>query len=413
MHRATPLLTSFRSYIAGGARSVIDKVDDGKLMQEMGGNFLKGESRDKIESPQNYGFTSVVADAIKGVEGQIKQSAETFISFMGGNRSFPVSGNQDDRRHRLKNLAEDAAKGAAGMFGLKEWGQQFLNTETGMFMSGNLEKKMRFALVQNQNGQKQAKSKAGPELARTFKTDSGVEFEIETFELSEEEEADLERRGLRLDGTGKIRDRQGREVDIIAALQASGGSGDGGGGQQGESEETGQKTLHKEQSDTYVDMTKDLVQTRRGQADTRHDKNHAHLNFGNNKVWVDGGGVWSTVPIRLRTCDDQNGSSSGPAPTSGPPAYSARSPLALNSDGQLSMEMQAPLKVRAPARAAELDEWGIPKVSGGGEVYLDIAAPLSVTPDGKLRFDEQKIEALERRIGTLEAEIAELKRARA
>ena len=40
MHRATPLNSSFRSYVAGGARSVIDKIDDSKLMQEMAGNFM-------------------------------------------------------------------------------------------------------------------------------------------------------------------------------------------------------------------------------------------------------------------------------------------------------------------------------------------------------------------------------------
>jgi Bacteriophage Mu Gp45 spike protein len=66
MHRATPLNTSIRAYTAGGARSVVDKVDDTKLMQEMGGNFMANETRDAIEAAQNYGFTSVVFDAEKG-----------------------------------------------------------------------------------------------------------------------------------------------------------------------------------------------------------------------------------------------------------------------------------------------------------------------------------------------------------
>ena len=67
-------------------------------MQAMNGSGMKGEafsgSKDGKfkgpESPQNYGFTSVVADAKKGKDGQIEQSAEGFMSFMGGNRSFPV-----------------------------------------------------------------------------------------------------------------------------------------------------------------------------------------------------------------------------------------------------------------------------------------------------------------------------------
>ena len=97
MHRATPLNTSIRSYTAGGSRSVVDKVDDEKLMQEMGGNFMANETRSEVESPQNYGFTSVVFDAEKDKDGKVKASAETFIGFMGGNRSFPVAGPMDDR----------------------------------------------------------------------------------------------------------------------------------------------------------------------------------------------------------------------------------------------------------------------------------------------------------------------------
>ena len=104
MHRATPLNSSFRGYSSGGARSVVDKVDDDKMMQEMNGNFMKGETRDRVESPQNYGFTSVVLPAKKGKDGQIEESAEAFIGFQGGNRSFPVAYVMDDRRHRPYGL---------------------------------------------------------------------------------------------------------------------------------------------------------------------------------------------------------------------------------------------------------------------------------------------------------------------
>src|SRR6516225_7012139 len=113
MHRATPIQASFRGYRSGGARTVIDKADDSKLMQEMGGNFMKGETRQKVESPQNYGFTSVVMDADKGQDGQISGSAEGFISFMGGNRSFPVCTVMDDRRRLLVRAAgQDRAHAA-------------------------------------------------------------------------------------------------------------------------------------------------------------------------------------------------------------------------------------------------------------------------------------------------------------
>ena len=100
MHRATPRNTSFRSFSAGGARALVDKVSDDPMMQEMAGSFMKGESRDKVEAPQNYGFSSVVLPAKKGKDGQIEECAEAFMSFIGGNRSFPVCSMMDDRRHR-------------------------------------------------------------------------------------------------------------------------------------------------------------------------------------------------------------------------------------------------------------------------------------------------------------------------
>ena len=83
----------------------------------------------------------------------MKMGPEMIINFMGGNRSFPMAGAMDDRRHRLFNLAQDAAKGATAMFGLREWGQQFLNTNDGMYMTGNTQNKIRMALVENQNNQ--------------------------------------------------------------------------------------------------------------------------------------------------------------------------------------------------------------------------------------------------------------------
>lgn len=143
MHRATPLNTSIRAYTAGGSRSVVDKVDDTKLMQEMGGNFMANETRDAIESAQNYGFSSVVFDSEKGQDGKIAASAETFIGFMGGNRSFPSAGNMDDRRHRMFKLE----KGDTAMFRGRGDKQQFHMTGDGGFWTAPQNKTVRMALI--------------------------------------------------------------------------------------------------------------------------------------------------------------------------------------------------------------------------------------------------------------------------
>jgi phage gp45-like len=106
MHRATPVNTSFRAYVGSGSRCLIDKTDDEKEMQECTAQFMKAEERERIECPQNYGFTSNVVKAEKEDDGQIKKCAEGFVQFMGGNRSFPVVEVMDDRRYRLKNMEE-------------------------------------------------------------------------------------------------------------------------------------------------------------------------------------------------------------------------------------------------------------------------------------------------------------------
>jgi phage gp45-like len=123
-------------------------------MQESNGNMMANEARSAIESPQNYGFTSVVMDAIKDAQGKITSSAESFVSFMGGNRSFPVMGNMDDRRHRLMNLA----KGDVAMFRTATDFLQMHFSKDGGFMTGPRDKTVRLQLLDKDSGQQQQTS---------------------------------------------------------------------------------------------------------------------------------------------------------------------------------------------------------------------------------------------------------------
>jgi phage gp45-like len=389
MHRATPLNTSFRAYTSGGARSAVHEVDDGFGMQLGKANGMKNETRERIESPQNYGFTSVVADGDKGANGSLKNSAEAVMNFIGGNRSFPMLQSMDDRRHRLMNLAKDAVKGATAMFGLKEWGQQFLNTEDGMFMTGNLEKKIRTALVQNQNGQKQQQDQASGQMINpagavqladgrvVVKSKSGVEFDVELF----------------ANGGG-----------------GSSGNGSGGGNAAGGGKSTGQKTLHKEDSDTFHEITKDNHHLRRGDGyvhiedkkittyykddskSTRCDDQHVHIGFSGNKVWVDASGCWATRPIRIRNCSDGSGAS--PPPTAGPAAHSASSPMSIDNNGNLSMNAQAPLSITpnssggstmmAAMTASSVEEFTVVPPTTLGALVLAYDNTLTIDSHGRL-----------------------------
>jgi Bacteriophage Mu Gp45 spike protein len=144
VHRSTPLNSIFRAYTAGGARGVVDQIDDSQLMQAMGGNFMHGESRKDVEAPQNYGFSSVTFDAEKDAMGAIQSAAEHFSSFIGGNRTLAVAAAIDDRWHRLINLL----KGDTAMFRGRGDKQQFHMSEDGGFWTAPQDKTVRMHLLQ-------------------------------------------------------------------------------------------------------------------------------------------------------------------------------------------------------------------------------------------------------------------------
>jgi hypothetical protein len=158
MHRATPANSSFRAYSAGGARALLSKFDDLKGVQEVAASFMKGEARKGIEHAQQYGFTSVPFDPDPEKDGKPGLGPEAFVSFIGGNRSFPSMGPIDDRRHRMKGLVP----GDVALFGGKDTGQQFHMNGIGTFMSAfaGAGKKLRLQL--------QKKEASGQGGASTF-----------------------------------------------------------------------------------------------------------------------------------------------------------------------------------------------------------------------------------------------------
>ena len=75
-------------------RAVVNLVDDSTKMQLLQLSILAGETRDRIERFQNYGFTS-----------HPQTDAEAVIVCIGGTRDRAIAIAVDDRRYRLKNLA--------------------------------------------------------------------------------------------------------------------------------------------------------------------------------------------------------------------------------------------------------------------------------------------------------------------
>jgi phage gp45-like len=105
MHRQTPLTAGYTGYTSGGARALIDTIDDSTGMQQMKGSMM-GESREAVESPQNYGFSSVVRAATKDKDGNVQDCAEGFMSYFGGSRTSNFCAVMDDRRYRPMGLKQ-------------------------------------------------------------------------------------------------------------------------------------------------------------------------------------------------------------------------------------------------------------------------------------------------------------------
>jgi hypothetical protein len=172
LHRATPLNSSFRGYVAGGARSAVDTIDDSQLMQAMGGNIMAGESRSGVEAPQNYGFTSVVMQATKDALGKITDSAEAVMSFMGGNRSFPVAGVMDDRRHRLFGMQP----GDSAMFSTVGRMLQAHLSQDGMFFTAPRDKTARMQLLDQDSQSDQQQQQSSSSSSSSFVTHNGRQY---------------------------------------------------------------------------------------------------------------------------------------------------------------------------------------------------------------------------------------------
>jgi phage gp45-like len=149
VHRATGHANSFRAYSGGGARSSVDTIDDSTLMQSMAGNVMKGEFRQGVEAPQNYGSSSVCLPSVKDMLGKIQQCAEVVHNFLGGSRSYPIAGNMDDRRHRLMGLDP----GDNSIFTTQGRKQQIQMAAEGIFHSLPMDKTMRMALLDEQTEQ--------------------------------------------------------------------------------------------------------------------------------------------------------------------------------------------------------------------------------------------------------------------
>lgn len=80
------------------ARAIVTLIDDSKGLQTLQVELLADEAQDGVERFGNYGFAS-----------RPKAEAEALAACVGGLRSHMVVIAVEDRRYRLRNLAEGEA----------------------------------------------------------------------------------------------------------------------------------------------------------------------------------------------------------------------------------------------------------------------------------------------------------------
>lgn len=89
------LLEPVRRRLAGMVfRGVVRRVDSSRKMQALQVDLLAGETLDRVELAEQYGFTSSPNDG-----------AEVFGVCVGGDRGHPLALAASDRRHRPTTLA--------------------------------------------------------------------------------------------------------------------------------------------------------------------------------------------------------------------------------------------------------------------------------------------------------------------
>jgi hypothetical protein len=273
MHRLTPLDTGFRAY-HGASRATVDSVQDFHLMQTMAGSLMRGEARKKIERWQNFGFSSVILPPNQSGSdaGNLAgKGAEAFMVYVGGNRSHPVAASIDDRRHRPRGLkpGESAQYDDIGQMSLLRRGFSAL-------LSVDDDKSPpRFASLRHVQKQKQPMPQGGTtaEQLQAQQTDA-ENFKHEGDTVNTEVRATKNRIEFRVGD------------DLVGHYDKSSNTWE----------------IYEKAGTFRIIIAGDKILCQRG--DNTHslrvDSTHVHMRKGNNAIFVDDSGCWSTSAIGVK-----------------------------------------------------------------------------------------------------------------
>ena len=299
----------------GAMRFTLNKGMDQLMMQELHLDGMNSDGRDKVERVQNYGFSSTplprdeqqgggeqggggqIGDAVGKILGE---AAEGICMFIGGQRNHPVCIGVDDRRHRPMGLmpGENAQYDDIGqMTLLRRAFTAILSLDSKDAKTGKTVE--RFVSLRHVNKPKQPRPKSSGDKPKSSGDDGGT----------------------------------------VDTRVADGGSGGGsGGGAQSKTKQTQDFKHEGESVNTEVRSTAKTIEFRSGDkivgvydkgSDTwtinesggnfkliispsqvigqykdakksfRVDKDHTHIRYEDNAIWVNKDGCFSSKAITL------------------------------------------------------------------------------------------------------------------
>jgi hypothetical protein len=291
------------------SRVTLNVGDDLKMMQEMFIDGMNSDMRKAVERIQSFGFSSVPLPrdeegkqkdaSIGGVEQPKGPAAEGIALFLGGQRNHPVVIGVDDRRHRPMGMkpGENAQYDDQGQMTLLRRAGLFLlsldddgqGTAPGGKMlrdaegrlTGKSEKQERMVSLRHVVKKKEEREGVG--------TKGGVALSPQQREAMERKRAEYKHEGDTVNTevrctASKVQIMSG-ETPVATYDKAA-----------------NEWTINESGGSFKVIIKKDEIacQYRDNKHSLRIDKNHIHMKFGGNALWLDDGGIWSSTPIQLR-----------------------------------------------------------------------------------------------------------------
>lgn len=313
MHDMTVRAAAWRAFTSGGSRGTVDSVRTSHLMQEMVGNFFKGEQRSNVEHFEPFGYTSaIVSQTADGI-------AEAFMNFLSGGKNHAVAGIISDRRYRLRGLLQGETAqhddiGQAtllrriGAFIVSVDGQGNASQETPGANNNNRMASLRHVQKDKQPTPQANNNQFGTQGYNKIQDQNqkqAEQFKHEGEQKSVNTEVRVDNNKISFyTGENEVGYYDKKNKKWLFTIAGSSSSSGGGSGSAATTDASVEPAASSGSSSGAFQLICDGSQVIGQFGDIQHSfrvtSSHCHIRFGDNSIWVDGSGCWSSKPIQIQ-----------------------------------------------------------------------------------------------------------------